>query len=70
MKPDMVQVNDLEQLRAAAPAACPSFDEWHHAKYGCSFESRINGWLYQNVVRELTRDMREYTTEMMRGLRP
>lgn len=44
----------------------PTFDEWHQAKYGCDFESRVQGWLYQAVMQQLIRDLRDYTTEMVR----
>lgn len=60
---------DLTHTLVVGPPPLPSFDEWYAVKYnGSSFErdSMHNGQRYDAFMRELTRHLRDYTTDMAR----
>lgn len=44
------------------------FDEWHMKKYGYDFDSRMNnGSFIADVMMQLTRDLRDYISELIQG---
>lgn len=65
------RATESRPLQIERPSELPTFDEWHQSRYGESFEGR-HMHPYARIdaaMRELARELRDYTTEMARAAR-